>query len=110
MLTECGLLHLKVGQIQQAVEKLRSALALDPTHKKALLAIGYITQVCIICKNIIKCSHIHLEIRYFTLFKEIIWTSAMGVASEGWAAKITLRKRKFLVLDSTMDHGLPPLL
>lgn len=47
MLTECGILHLKLGQIQQAVEKLRSALALDPAYKKALLAIGYITQVCI---------------------------------------------------------------
>lgn len=54
MLTECGLLHLKVGQIQQAVEKLRSALALDPTYKKALLAIGYITQVCLICISSLK--------------------------------------------------------
>lgn len=45
MLTECGLLHLKVGQIQEAVDSLRSALALDSNHKKALLAIGYITQV-----------------------------------------------------------------
>lgn len=46
MLTECGLLCLKVGQIQPAFEKLSSALALDPTYKKALLAIGYITHVC----------------------------------------------------------------
>lgn len=47
ILTECGLLHLKMGQIQMAVEKLSSALALDPTYKKALVAIGFITQVCI---------------------------------------------------------------
>lgn len=45
MLTEAGLLNLKMGQTQQAFEKLSSALALDPVCAKALLGIGCITQV-----------------------------------------------------------------
>nr|CAI5864793.1 unnamed protein product [Callosobruchus analis] len=44
MLTESGLLNLKVGQTQQAFERLSAALALDPTCVKALLALGYVTQ------------------------------------------------------------------
>ncbi|KAJ8979160.1 hypothetical protein NQ317_006352 [Molorchus minor] len=44
MLTESGLLYLKIGQSQHAFERLSSALALEPTHTKALLGIGYITQ------------------------------------------------------------------
>lgn len=44
MLTESGLLYLKIGQTQLAFERLSSALALDPTHYKALLGVGCITQ------------------------------------------------------------------
>lgn len=47
MLTESGLLFLKVGQTQHAFERLSSALALDSAYPKALLGIGYITQVSI---------------------------------------------------------------
>lgn len=44
MLTESGLLYLKVGQTQHAFERLSSALALDPHHCRALLGVGCITQ------------------------------------------------------------------
>ncbi|CAH1365097.1 unnamed protein product [Tenebrio molitor] len=44
ILTESGLLCLKMGQTQHAFERLSSALALDPTCAKALLGIGCITQ------------------------------------------------------------------
>ncbi|KAF2902241.1 hypothetical protein ILUMI_03958, partial [Ignelater luminosus] len=44
MLTESGLLHLKLGQTQQAFENLSSALALDPSCSQALLGVGCITQ------------------------------------------------------------------
>ncbi|XP_063905055.1 Bardet-Biedl syndrome 4 protein [Zophobas morio] len=44
MLTEAGILCLKMGQTQHAFEKLSSALALDPACSKALLGIGCITQ------------------------------------------------------------------
>ncbi|KAJ8925989.1 hypothetical protein NQ315_009844 [Exocentrus adspersus] len=45
MLTESGLLFLKMGQNQQAFERLSSALALKPAHVKALLGVGCITQM-----------------------------------------------------------------
>ncbi|KAK5647586.1 hypothetical protein RI129_002478 [Pyrocoelia pectoralis] len=44
MLTESGLLHLKVGQIQPAFQCLSSAVALNPSCSAALLGIGCITQ------------------------------------------------------------------
>ncbi|KAK4885296.1 hypothetical protein RN001_001567 [Aquatica leii] len=44
MLTESGLLHLKLGQTQQAFQSLSSALALNPSCSQALLGIGCITQ------------------------------------------------------------------
>ncbi|XP_023309913.1 Bardet-Biedl syndrome 4 protein homolog [Anoplophora glabripennis] len=44
MLTESGLLYLKVGQSQHAFERLSSALALEPTYTRALLGVGCITQ------------------------------------------------------------------
>ncbi|XP_072387049.1 BBSome complex member BBS4 isoform X1 [Diabrotica undecimpunctata] len=44
MLTESGLLFLKIGQNEYAFERLSSALALEPAHTKALLAIGCIIQ------------------------------------------------------------------
>ncbi|CAH1101421.1 unnamed protein product [Psylliodes chrysocephalus] len=44
MLTESGLLFLKLGQNEHAFERLSSALALEPAHTKALLAIGCIIQ------------------------------------------------------------------
>ncbi|KAG5885944.1 hypothetical protein JTB14_018398 [Gonioctena quinquepunctata] len=44
MLTESGLLYLKVGPTQHAFERLSSALALEPTYPKALLGIGCIIQ------------------------------------------------------------------
>ncbi|EFA07311.1 Bardet-Biedl syndrome 4 protein homolog-like Protein [Tribolium castaneum] len=44
LLTETGLLCLKLGQTQFAFERLSSALALDPVCAKALLGIGCITQ------------------------------------------------------------------
>ncbi|XP_056640273.1 Bardet-Biedl syndrome 4 protein [Diorhabda sublineata] len=44
MLTESGLLFLKIGQNEFSFERLSSALALEPTHTKALLAIGCIIQ------------------------------------------------------------------
>ncbi|XP_066157779.1 Bardet-Biedl syndrome 4 protein-like isoform X2 [Euwallacea fornicatus] len=43
LLTESGLLYLKIGQSQYAFERLSQALALDQTCAKALLGIGYIT-------------------------------------------------------------------
>ncbi|XP_066249530.1 Bardet-Biedl syndrome 4 protein-like [Euwallacea similis] len=43
LLTESGLLYLKIGQPQYAFERLSQALALDQTCAKALLGIGYIT-------------------------------------------------------------------
>lgn len=45
MLTDSGILYMKLGQTQLAFERLSSALALEPTHYKALLGIGCITQV-----------------------------------------------------------------
>lgn len=45
MLTESGLLYLKVGQTQLAFERLTSALALSPSNYEALLGVGCITQV-----------------------------------------------------------------
>ncbi|XP_030755352.1 Bardet-Biedl syndrome 4 protein homolog, partial [Sitophilus oryzae] len=45
MLTESGLLYLKAGQSQYAFERLSQALALEPSHSKALLGIGCITMV-----------------------------------------------------------------
>ncbi|CAG9863985.1 unnamed protein product [Phyllotreta striolata] len=44
MLTESGLLFLKLGQSEHAFERLSSALALEPSSTKALLAIGCIMQ------------------------------------------------------------------
>ncbi|KAF5308143.1 hypothetical protein FQR65_LT06322 [Abscondita terminalis] len=44
MLTESGLLYLKMGQTQQAFQSLSSALALNPSCAQALLGIGCITQ------------------------------------------------------------------
>ncbi|KAF5272417.1 hypothetical protein FQA39_LY07885 [Lamprigera yunnana] len=44
ILTESGLLHLKIGQTQQAFQNLSSALALNPSCSQALLGIGCITQ------------------------------------------------------------------
>lgn len=45
MLTDSGILYMKLGQTQFAFERLSSALALEPTHYKALLGVGCITQV-----------------------------------------------------------------
>ncbi|KAB0804558.1 hypothetical protein PPYR_01528 [Photinus pyralis] len=44
MLTQSGLLHLKLGQVQPAFQCLSSAVALNPSCSEALLGIGCITQ------------------------------------------------------------------
>lgn len=50
MLTDSGILYMKLGQTQLAFERLSSALALEPVHYKALLGIGCITQVNVLLK------------------------------------------------------------
>ena len=44
LLTTLGLLHLQVGQVKRAFERLGSALTFDPTHAKAILAAGSMIQ------------------------------------------------------------------
>ena len=44
LLTTLGLLHLQVGQVKRAFERLGSALTFDPTNAKAILAAGSMIQ------------------------------------------------------------------
>ena len=44
LLTTLGILHLQVGQVKRAFERLGSALTFDPTHAKAILAAGSMIQ------------------------------------------------------------------
>ena len=44
LLTTLGLLHLQVGQVKRAFERLGGALTFDPTNAKAILAAGSMIQ------------------------------------------------------------------
>lgn len=68
MLTESGLLYLKMGETQPAFERLSSALALDPVCPKALLGMGCITQVKILQYKI--CSFKH---SFYSHIKNMTW-------------------------------------